>query len=83
MTERELPLIRDNPDGTRTQLNYYTLEEEEEAQRFIRDHNLTLPDWNRTGDCVCIWCGSRYGQHRIAWPWMVLHRICDGSYVKL
>jgi hypothetical protein len=82
MIERELPLIRDNPDGTRTQLNFYTMEEEDEAERFVRDHNMQPPEWRRTGDCICH-CGNYYGQHRIAWPWMVLHRICDGSYVKL
>jgi hypothetical protein len=80
---RTLPLIRDNPDGTRTQLDFYTMDEVDEAVDFINRHNLEYPDWNRTGNCICQHCGNEYGFHRSAWPWLFLHRICDGSYVKL
>jgi hypothetical protein len=76
-------MIRENPDGTRRQLEFYSSTEEEDADHFIRTHNLQTPEWRRTGDVVCTMCGQHYGNHRIAWPWFALNRICSGEYVKL
>jgi hypothetical protein len=76
-------MVRDNPDGTRRQIEFFTLAEEDDATQFIHRHNLREPVWNRTGNCTCEVCGQLYDAHRLAWPWMPLHRICNGEYVKL
>lgn len=75
--------IRENADGTRRQLSFYTSEEEEDAAYFIARHNIQPPEWRRTGNNHCKICGELFGNHRIAWPWFVLNRICNGDYVKL
>lgn len=36
-----------------------------------------------SGECKCTACGKFYWQHPKLWPELFLHKICDGSYVKL
>jgi hypothetical protein len=46
--------------------------------------SVPCPDFRRAGGgCICDACGKEYRQHPYNDPWCFLHRLCDGTHVKL
>jgi hypothetical protein len=63
-------------------VSFITMAEEDRMR--AEQKTTPCPDFRRAGGgCICSICGKEYREHPHNDPWFWLHKLCDGSHVKL